>query len=413
VTWKLDYRIADLFIIFKKKFMNFKVKTHNAIADTGLTRLQEGNFSVSDAQNDPDAIILRSYKLPVDELNNSLKAVARAGAGYNNVPVAECSEKGIVVFNTPGANANAVKEIVLAGLLMSSRGIYAGANFVNEIDGIDSDDLKAHIEAGKKEFKGRELKGATLGVIGMGAIGAQVASMGVFLDMNVIGYDPAITVEAAWKLPNNVKRTDNLKTIFANSDYITLHVPAIEATKNLIDKPLLSSCKPGLKLINFARDEIVDSAAVIEALGTNQLGAYVTDFADLNLIKRAKKDGDVIILPHIGASTRQAEENCSIMAANQLKDFLENGNIKNSVNFPELVEERQSEFRITVANKNVAGMIGQITTILAENNLNIIDMVNKSRDEIAYNVIDIDTQPSEKVIEELKSLENIINVRAI
>ena len=393
--------------------MNFKVKTHNAIADTGLTRLKDGNFSVSDSEKDPDAIILRSYKLPVEELNDSLKAVARAGAGYNNVPVKECSDKGVVVFNTPGANANAVKEIVLAGLLMSSRGIYAGANFVNKIDGVDSADLKAHIESGKKDFKGRELKGAMLGVVGMGAIGAQVAGMGVFLDMEVIGYDPAITVEAAWKLPNNVKRTDNLKNILANSDYVTLHVPAVEATRNLIDKSMLEACKPGLKLINFARDEIVDSSAVIGALESGQLGAYVTDFADLTLIERAKKFGDVIILPHIGASTKQAEENCSVMAADQLKDYLENGNIKNSVNFPELIEERQSDFRLTLSNKNVAGMIGQITTILAENNINIVEMINKSRDEIAYNVIDLESEPSKKVITDLEALENVINVRAI
>ena len=389
--------------------MNFKVKTHNAIAESGLAMLTEASFSVSEEENDPDAIILRSYKLPVDELNNSLKAVARAGAGFNNVPVKECSEKGIVVFNTPGANANAVKEIVLAGLLMSSRGIYAGASFVNEIDGIDSKDLKAHIELGKKEFKGRELKGATLGVVGMGAIGAQVAGMGVFLDMEVIGYDPAITVEAAWKLPNNVSRTDNLKTIFTNSDYVTLHVPAIEATKNLIDHSVLSECKADLKLINFARDEIVDSGAIIKALESGQLGSYVTDFADLDLIKRAKEVGDVII----GASTRQAEENCSVMAADQLKDFLENGNIKNSVNFPELIEERQSDFRLTLSNRNVAGMIGQITTILAENNINIVELINKSREEIAYNVIDLETKPSDKVIEDLEALENVINVRAI
>ena len=393
--------------------MNFRVKTHNAIAESGLTKLSEGNFSVSEEEKDPDAIILRSYKLPLNELNASLKAIARAGAGFNNVPVKECSEKGIVVFNTPGANANAVKEIVLAGLLMSSRGIYAGASFINEIDGVESKDLKAYIESGKKEFKGRELKGATLGVVGMGAIGAQVAGMGVFLDMEVVGYDPAITVEAAWKLPNNVTRTDNLKTIFANSDYVTLHVPAIEATKNLIDDSVLSECKPGLKLINFARDEIVDSSAVIKALESEQLGSYVTDFADLELIKRAKEVGDVIILPHIGASTRQAEENCSVMAADQIKDFLENGNIKNSVNFPELIEERQSDFRLTLSNRNVAGMIGQITTILAENNINIVELINKSRDEIAYNVIDLETKPSEKVIADLEALENVINVREV
>ena len=393
--------------------MNFRVKTHNAIAESGLIKLSEGNFSVSEEEKDPDAIILRSYKLPLNELNDSLKAIARAGAGFNNVPVKECSEKGIVVFNTPGANANAVKEIVLAGLLMASRGIYAGASFINEIDGVGSKDLKAYIESGKKEFKGRELKGAILGVVGMGAIGAQVAGMGVFLDMEVVGYDPAITVEAAWKLPNNVTRTDNLKTIFANSDYVTLHVPAIEATKNLIDDSVLSECKSGLKLINFARDEIVDSSAVIKALESEQLGSYVTDFADLELIKRAKEVGDVIILPHIGASTRQAEENCSVMAADQIKDFLENGNIKNSVNFPELIEERQSDFRLTLSNRNVAGMIGQITTILAENNINIVELINKSRDEIAYNLIDLETKPSEKVIADLEALENVINVREV
>ena len=393
--------------------MNFRVKTHNAIAESGLIKLSEGNFSVSEEEKDPDAIILRSYKLPLNELNDSLKAIARAGAGFNNVPVKECSEKGIVVFNTPGANANAVKEIVLAGLLMSSRGIYAGASFINEIDGVDSKDLKAYIESGKKEFKGRELKGAKLGVVGMGAIGAQVAGMGVFLDMEVVGYDPAITVEAAWKLPNNVTRTDNLKTIFTSSDYVTLHVPAIEATKNLIDDSVLSECKSGLKLINFARDEIVDSSAVIKALESNKLGSYVTDFADLELIRRAKEVGDVIILPHIGASTRQAEENCSVMAADQIKDFLENGNIKNSVNFPELIEERQSDFRLTLSNRNVAGMIGQITTILAENNINIVELINKSRDEIAYNVIDLETKPSEKVIADLEALENVINVREV
>ena len=389
----------------------YTYKIFNNIAEDGIEVLANNSFHEDEI--DPDALIIRSQIISHEDFNNSLKCIGRAGAGTNNISVQEATEKGIVVFNTPGANANAVKEIVLAGLLMSSRGIYAGANFVNKIDGVDSADLKAHIESGKKDFKGRELKGAMLGVVGMGAIGAQVAGMGVFLDMEVIGYDPAITVEAAWKLPNNVKRTDNLKNILANSDYVTLHVPAVEATRNLIDKSMLEACKPGLKLINFARDEIVDSSAVIGALESGQLGAYVTDFADLTLIERAKKFGDVIILPHIGASTKQAEENCSVMAADQLKDYLENGNIKNSVNFPELIEERQSDFRLTLSNKNVAGMIGKITTILAENNINIVEMINKSRDEIAYNVIDLESEPSKKVIADLEALENVINVRAI
>ena len=393
--------------------MNFKVKTYNAIAETGLSLLKNSDFEISENLDAPDAMILRSYKLTNNDIESSIKAIARAGAGVNNVPVDYCSDKGIVVFNTPGANANAVKEIVLAGLLLSSRGIYSGANYINDIQGVDQGDLKSHIEQGKKNFKGRELKDGVLGVIGMGAIGSKVADMGVMLGMEVIGYDPAISVEAAWKLPNMVSRRDNLEDVFKESDYLTLHIPAIEETKNLVNKDLLQNAKEGLKLINFARDEIVDSQDVIDALTSGKLGGYVTDFADLDLIKRAKTKGDVIILPHIGASTRQAEENCSIMAAEQLKDFLENGNIINSVNFPELVEPRKSKFRITLSNNNIAGMIGQITTILAENNLNILNMINKSKGEIAYNVIDTDSEPSNAVEEGLMKLEGVINVRVI
>ena len=393
--------------------MNFKVKTYNAIAETGLSLLKDSDFEISENLEAPDAMILRSYKLTNNDIESSIKAIARAGAGVNNVPVDYCSDQGIVVFNTPGANANAVKEIVLAGLLLSSRGIYSGANYINDIQGVDQGDLKGHIEQGKKSFKGRELKDGVLGVIGMGAIGSKVADMGVMLGMEVIGYDPAISVEAAWKLPNMVSRRDNLEDVFKESDYLTLHIPAIEETKNLVNKDLLQNAKEGLKLINFARDEIVNSQDVIDALTSGKLGGYVTDFADLDLIERAKTMGDVIILPHIGASTRQAEENCSIMAAEQLKDFLENGNIINSVNFPELVEPRKSKFRITLSNNNIAGMIGQITTILAENNLNILNMINKSKGEIAYNVIDTDSEPSNAVEEGLMKLEGVINVRVI
>ena len=393
--------------------MNFKVKTYNAIAETGLSLLKDSDFEISENLEAPDAMILRSYKLTNNDIESSIKAIARAGAGVNNVPVDYCSDQGIVVFNTPGANANAVKEIVLAGLLLSSRGIYSGANYINDIQGVDQGDLKGHIEQGKKSFKGRELKDGVLGVIGMGAIGSKVADMGVMLGMEVIGYDPAISVEAAWKLPNMVSRRDNLEDVFKESDYLTLHIPAIEETKNLVNKDLLQNAKEGLKLINFARDEIVNSQDVIDALTSGKLGGYVTDFADLDLIERAKTMGDVIILPHIGASTRQAEENCSIMAAEQLKDFLENGNITNSVNFPELIEPRKSKFRITLSNNNIAGMIGQITTILAENDLNILNMINKSKGKIAYNVIDTDSEPSNAVEEGLKKLEGVINVRVI
>ena len=393
--------------------MTQKIKTFNAIAEKGLNILQEKKFEVSDGLSDPDAIILRSHKLKKEDFGNNLKAIARAGAGVNNIPVEECSELGIPVFNTPGANANAVKEIVLAALLMSSRGLFQGANFVNSIEESNQEELKPLIESGKKSFKGRELTGGTLGVVGMGAIGSKVADMGVMLGMNVIGYDPAITVEAAWKLPNKVERKESIEDVFKESDYISLHVPANDKTKGLINSDLLKNAKKGLRLINFARDEIVVSKDIIESLDKKILSKYITDFADLDLISRAKIANDVIILPHIGASTSQAEENCSVMAAEQLDDFLNNGNIKNSVNFPELIEPRPSEFRITLSNKNHPGMIGKITTVLADNKLNIIDMVNKSRGDIAYNVIDLETKPPEKVLVELSALDDVISVREV
>ena len=393
--------------------MTQKIKTFNAIAEKGLNILQEKKFEVSDGLSDPDAIILRSHKLKKEDFGNNLKAIARAGAGVNNIPVEECSELGIPVFNTPGANANAVKEIVLAALLISSRGLFQGANFVNSIEESNQEELKPLIESGKKSFKGRELTGGTLGVVGMGAIGSKVADMGVMLGMNVIGYDPAITVEAAWKLPNKVERKESIEDVFKESDYISLHVPANDKTKGLINSDLLKNAKKGLRLINFARDEIVVSKDIIESLDKNILSKYITDFADLDLISRAKIANDVIILPHIGASTSQAEENCSVMAAEQLDDFLNNGNIKNSVNFPELIEPRPSEFRITLSNKNHPGMIGKITTVLADNKLNIIDMVNKSRGDIAYNVIDLETKPPEKVLVELSALDDVISVREV
>ena len=393
--------------------MTQKIKTFNAIAEKGLNILQEKKFEVSDGLSDPDAIILRSHKLKKEDFGNNLKAIARAGAGVNNIPVEECSELGIPVFNTPGANANAVKEIVLAALLISSRGLFQGANFVNSIEESNQDELKPLIESGKKSFKGRELTGGTLGVVGMGAIGSKVADMGVMLGMNVIGYDPAITVEAAWKLPNKVERKESIADVFKESDYISLHVPANDKTKGLINSNLLKNAKKGLRLINFARDEIVVSKDIIDSLDKNILSKYITDFADLDLISRAKTSEDVIILPHIGASTSQAEENCSVMAAEQLDDFLNNGNIKNSVNFPELVEPRPSEFRITLSNKNHPGMIGKITTVLADNKLKIIDMVNKSRGDIAYNVIDLETKPPERVLVDLSSLDDVISVREV
>ena len=390
-----------------------KIQILNNIAKEGLEQLKKNEFSLSEDYLKASGIVLRSHNLTELEISESLLAIARAGAGTNNIDIKNCSDHGVVVFNTPGANANAVKEIVLAALLMSSRGLFQGANFVNSIEESNQEELKPLIESGKKSFKGRELTGGTLGVVGMGAIGSKVADMGVMLGMNVIGYDPAITVEAAWKLPNKVERKESIEDVFKESDYISLHVPANDKTKGLINSDLLSKAKKGLRLINFARDEIVVSKDIIDSLDKSILSKYITDFADLELISRAKTFSDVIILPHIGASTSQAEENCSVMAAEQLDDFLSNGNIKNSVNFPELIEPRPSEFRITLSNKNHPGMIGKITTVLADNKLNIIDMVNKSRGEIAYNVIDLETKPPEKVLDELSSLDDVIYVREV
>ena len=391
--------------------MTQKIKTFNAISKKGLSLLEKKDFEISESHSDPDAIILRSHKLQSVEFGKDLKAIARAGAGVNNVPVEECSELGIPVFNTPGANANAVKEIVLAALLMSSRGLFQGASFVNSIEEPSQDKLKPLIESGKKDFKGRELTGGTLGVVGMGAIGSKVADMGVMLGMNVIGFDPAITVEAAWKLPNKVVRKESIEDVFKESDYISLHVPANEKTKGLINLDLLKNSKQGLRLINFARDEIVVSSDIIKCLENGILSKYITDFADLELISRAKNKKDVIVLPHIGASTSQAEENCSVMAAEQLEDFLVNGNVKNSVNFPELVEPRLSDFRITLSNKNHPGMIGKITDEIGYKNINIADMTHKSRDSIGINLIDLEELPSEDLIDSIREIDHVISVR--
>ena len=390
-----------------------KVQILNNIAKEGLNLLEDNNFELVSDQNDVSGIVLRSHNLTSLSINDSLHAIARAGAGTNNINVDNCSERGVVVFNTPGANANAVKEMVLAALLMSSRGIFDGVKFVHGIEDVSKENLKAHIESGKKSFKGRELKDGCLGVVGMGAIGAKVAEMGVMLGMRVIGFDPQITVEAAWALPNEVERKETIEEIFKESDYVTLHVPANEHTTGMINKDLLSHSNKGLRLINFARDEIVNSEAIIDALENDKLNKYVTDFADLPLIERSKSNEDVVLLPHIGASTMQAEENCSVMAANQIINFLEHGNIKNSVNYPQIIEPMETSYRLTIANKNVSGMIGKITAIIAEEGLNIIDMKNRSRDDIAYNVIDLDSEPSNKSIEAIKVEENIINVRQI
>ena len=388
-----------------------KIKTYNTISSKGLTRLRSEDFQVDPDLTDADAILLRSHKLDASAIGADLKAVARAGAGTNNVPVSACTEAGVVVFNTPGANANAVKELVLCGLLLASRGIVPGIGFASTQTEIKDDaELSKLMETEKKRFKGSEISGKTLGVIGLGAIGSLVAEMAINLGMQVQGYDPALSVEAAWRLPSKVRRKENIASLVASSDFISLHLPVLDSTRDLINSEVFASMKDGTCLLNFARDEIVDSKALLEALESGKLGKYVSDFPRPELIGRE----DVISMPHIGASTNEAEENCAIMAADQLMDFLENGNIKNSVNFPAAFLERSADAgsctRLAICNRNVPKMLGQILSVLADQNINVIDMLNKSRSDVAYNLIDLEARPSEEALAAISEIEDVIKV---
>ena len=388
-----------------------KIKTYNAISSRGLTRFRSEDFQVDPDLAEADAILLRSHKLDASAIQAELKAVARAGAGTNNVPVNACTEAGVVVFNTPGANANAVKELVLCGLLLASRGIVLGIEFASTQTEIkDEAELSKVMEQEKKRFKGSEISGKTLGVIGLGAIGSLVAEMAIDLGMKVQGYDPALSVEAAWRLPSKVRRKENIASLVASSDFISLHLPVLDSTRDLINAEVFASMKDGTCLLNFARDEIVDSKALLEALESGKLGKYVSDFPRPELMGRE----DVISMPHIGASTNEAEENCAIMAADQLMDFLENGNIKNSVNFPasflDRTEDAGSCTRLAICNRNVPKMLGQILSVLADQNINVKDMLNKSRDDIAYNLIDLEARPSEEALAAISEIEDVIKV---
>ena len=387
----------------------FKIQTLNQIALKGLDCFSREKYEISSDHADPDAILVRSQKLSI-ETHESLKAVARAGAGVNNIPVTEYTQKGIVVFNTPGANANAVKELVLTGLLLSSRGIYQGIQYVQDLDELaDKDSLNKEVEAAKKAFKGQELSGKTLGIVGLGAIGSMVAKMALDLGMRVVGYDPAISVDAAWRLPSTVERMENLLSLVTRSDYVSLHVPALASTENLINETILQAFKPNSVLLNFARDTIVDHQALQQALETKRVRTYVTDFPRPEFLHNPS----VLAMPHLGASTAEAEENCAVMAAEQLIDFLENGNIVNSVNFPTLALERTNGYRIALVNLNVPRMLSHVLEILAERNLNVIDMLNKSRDQIAYNLIDVDTAPTPDLLRTIRGVQGVINVRQI
>jgi D-3-phosphoglycerate dehydrogenase len=376
----------------------------------GLDKLPGNSYEVSSEVNGADAILLRSHKLAVDEITNNVKAIGRAGAGTNNIPVQACTDKGVVVFNSPGANANAVKELVLTGMLLSSRGIINGINYVNGLTDITDDAAMAKLlEAEKKNFKGGELKDKTLGVIGLGAIGSLVAEMGLQMGMKVVGYDPALSIEGAWRLSSEIQRAENLASLMAKSDFITLHLPVLDATRHLINKDSLSNVKQGARLLNFAREEIVDTDAVVESLDAGRLDRFITDFPTPALLNR----DDVIPMPHIGASTAEAEDNCAIMAASQLKDFLEQGNIVNSVNFPATHLDRNADFRLTISNNNVPKMLGNVLSILADANINVADMINKSRNDVAYNIIDLAEKPNSDVIAQITAIEGVISVRLI
>jgi D-3-phosphoglycerate dehydrogenase len=387
----------------------YTYKIYNNIAEDGLAVLESNQLSNNEA--DPDALLLRSQVLTQEDFNDSLKCIGRAGAGTNNIPTKDATDKGIVVFNTPGANANAVKELVICGLLLSSRGVVQGNAYATTLNDLDDKELNKAVESQKKSFKGSELKGKTLGIIGLGAIGSLVAQAAEVLGMKIIGFDPHISIDAAWRLPKDVEKADSLDYVLANSDYITLHVPLVEATKNLISKNSLKTIKTGAKIINLSRGGIINSDDVIEALKEGKVSSFVTDFPTPNLINRANQKGDVILLPHLGASTKEAEINCAVMASNQVVDFLKNGVIVNSVNFPSIKLGRSTKNRLVIINKNEPGMIGKIADALAKENINIADMTNKSRDDIAINLIDIDQDPSDDLIKKLSTIDHVLSVR--
>jgi D-3-phosphoglycerate dehydrogenase len=386
----------------------YKIKTYNQIAVRGLERFPRDGYEVGSEISDPHAMLLRSHKLDVSELTPSLRAVARAGAGVNNVPVDACTEQGIVVFNTPGANANSVKELVLAALLIASRDIVGGIQYVQSLAGIEDEaELNRLVEAEKKRFRGRELYGKALGVVGLGAIGSLVARAALDLGMEVLGYDPAISVDAAWRLPAEVQRMENLPSLFSRADFVTLHVPLLEETRGMINEESLRSFRPGSVLLNFARQPIVDTTALTHALEDGQVGLYVADFPVPGLADHPR----VRLTPHLGASTEEAEENCAVMAADQLVRFLQTGNIHNSVNFPAVNLEPAGGYRLAVTNRNVPGMLGQMTNVLAAQEINVVDMINKSRGEVAYNLIDVVDEPDQSLIDSICAIDSVMNVR--
>lgn len=388
------------------------IKTLNNIAQSGLNEFKNDQYTIDNDSTNPDAIVVRSFNMHSFELGQHLKAIARAGAGVNNIPVEACTEKGIVVFNTPGANANAVKEMVLTSLMASSRNLFAGISWVRTLAD-QGDQIPKLVEDGKKQFVGKEIKGKTLGVIGLGAIGALVANDAIELDMDVIGFDPFISVDLAWKLSRKVQRAMTIEELFANSDYITVHVPSTGDTRGMFNEATFSLMKDGVHIMNFSRGDLVNEKDMAAALESGKVGKYVTDFPNENVLKMK----NAVPVPHLGASTGESEENCAIMAARQLKEYLETGNVKNSVNFPNAALPYTGKQRVTAFHKNIPNMVGKITSAISNYHLNIADMVNRSRGEYAYTIIDLDTQVDQEIITSLEEIisqiEGIVTVRMI
>lgn len=382
----------------------YQIQTLNKISKKGLAVL-DSNYTCADEIANPDGIILRSFKMHDMELPESLRAVARAGAGVNNIPIDKCTEKGIVVFNTPGANANAVKELVLSALFLSSRKIVQGIEWTKTLVG-EGDAISGLVEKGKSNFAGPEIEGKTLGVIGLGAIGVRVANAAHHLGMDVVGYDPYLSVDAAWHLTRFAHKANSLEEVLAAADYITIHVPATADTKGMFNSEAFAKMKKGARLLNFSRGELVDETDVIAALNNGDLAAYISDFASEKLLQTE----NVICMPHLGASTPESEENCAVMAANEIKDFLENGNIKNSVNFPNCDMGKVQGARITVLHKNVPSMIKNITDVFATKGVNISNMLNKSKGDNAYTMIDIETRCDNALIDEIQAMADVIKV---
>ena len=382
-----------------------RILTLNAISSTGLRRLPSERYSVGAKVDAPDAILVRSHDMNAMDIVASVRAIGRAGAGTNNIPVAEMSKRGVPVFNAPGANANAVKELVLAGMLIAARNLVPAIRFTDGLSGTD-EEIDRKVEDGKKHFAGVELPQHVLGIVGLGKIGSLVADAAIKLGMDVCGFDPEITVDAAWSLPSQVRKAHSIEEVLRDSDFVTLHVPLLDATRNLIDARRIGQMKPGTVLLNFSRDGIVDNAAVLDALNAKKLRAYVCDFPG----SRFKGHPAVVATPHLGASTLEAEENCAIMVVDQVRDYLENGNIRNAVNFPDVVMPRESPYRLGIANSNVPNMVGQISTAVAQAGLNIHNMLNKSRKDMAYSLVDVDSAVPRQVIDKVAAIAGVLAV---